>query len=502
MKNTYRTLLLLTCLLGWGGTQIAAQNTIGGLQKEVSEDEVKRQSQFLHAESKRMLGKHDEAIGAYKDFLYKNEKVGAAWYGLSRSYTALKDYGQALDAITKAIDNERDNEWYYIQQADLLEQMGRVKDAAKVYENLTKKSPNTAAHYDRWAYLAVLSGDPQTGLKALDRLEKMRGVQEATSMKKHLIYVGMNDNNRAAQELRKLADTYASDLEYRHRLAKFYVEIGDQASARSTYQDILKQRPDDSAARFALLDAKKSSSDAEFVRGLLPLFQDPAVPVDAKVKQIAPYLAKMEQNSDPNLTSSMYNLARAIEKAHPDDAKAWSLSGDIFYLANQHNDALIRYKKCIALKPKVFAVWNNTLEILDLQNNPTDMLTIAEQAMDAFPNQPKAYYWYGRAATLLQRPDDALPQLEQALLMTGNNAALRTQIQDQAGLALLSKRDAAAAVARYEANLTKGGEQDASFMEHYGDALAAANQKDKAREAWRKAYNLRKSPELERKINQ
>jgi tetratricopeptide (TPR) repeat protein len=498
MINTPRTAIL--CLLVLVTTALKAQNTIGGLQKEVPESEIEQQNKFLEAESMRMLGKYEEAIGLYKKLLYKNEKIGAAWYGLSRSHTSLRQYPEALDAVTKAIDAEKDNEWYYIHQADLLEQQGRIKEAAKVYENLTKKVPNNAAHLERWAYLAVLAGDPQTGIKALDRLEKIRGINEATSIKKHLIYVGLKDNRKAAQELQRLADAYPSDLEYRHRVAKFYVEIGDQAAARIAYQEILKRRPDDSAARFALLDQQKASSDAAFAQSLLPLFQDPAVPMDAKVKQIAPLLGKLEKGDDPLLTASMLALGTAVEKAHSADAKAWSLSGDLYYLANQNDAALERYKKCIALRPKVFSVWDNALQILDDKNKPAEQLPLAEQALDAFPNQPKAYYWYGKAANALNKPDDALAQLDQALLMTANNPSLRAKIVDQMGIAHIAKRDYPAAIAKYEANLAKGGDTDASYLEHYGDALAAASQPDKAREIWKKALAIQKTPALEQKI--
>jgi tetratricopeptide (TPR) repeat protein len=484
--------------LTWGG--ISAQNTIGGLQQEVPEAELDRQNKFLNAEAKRMLGKHDEAVDAYKKFLYENEKNGAAWYGLSRSYTALKDWGKALDAVTKALENEPDNQWYHIHQADLLEQMGRVKDAARVYETLTKRYPNNPAFYERQAYLAVLAADPQMGLKALDRLEKLRGINEATSTKKHLIYVGLNDNKRAADELLRLADAYPTELEYRHSLARFYLEIGDQAAARRTYEDILKRRPDDTKARFALLDKTKSSSDATFVQGLRPLFQDPAAPIDAKIKQVVPYLEKLEKTKEPALASALLDLGTDLEKAHPDDPKAWSLSGDLLYLLDRDDEALTRYRRCIALRPRVFSVWDNALTILAAQKKNADMLPLAEQAMDAFPNQAKAYYWYARAANALNRPDDALAQADQALLMVGNNAALRLDLIDQAGLALMAKRDYPAAAARYEQAFAKGGDRHAGILEHLGDALAAQSRTDEARSYWKKAIAIERTPSLEEKI--
>jgi tetratricopeptide (TPR) repeat protein len=250
-----------------------------------------------------------------------------------------------------------------------------------------------------------------------------------------------------------------------------------------------------------VLEKSKNSGDAAYLQSLLPVFQDPAVNVDAKVKQVLPYLPKLEKGDDASLAAALLELGTAAEKAHPDEPKAWSLSADLLYLANRPAEALTRYKKCISLKPKAFSVWDNALTILADQQQAAEMLPLAEKAMDAFPNQPKAYYWYAVAANLLGRPDDALAQIEQANLMAAGNPTLRLDLADQAGVALLAKRDAAAAVTRFEQALAlPNATSHPGLQEHYGDALAARGDRSKALEAWKKAYALRKSPALEQKI--
>jgi tetratricopeptide (TPR) repeat protein len=145
-------------------------------------------------------------------------------------------------------------------------------------------------------------------------------------------------------------------------------------------------------------------------------------------------------------------------------------------------------------------VWDNTLTILAGQRNYDEMLRLSEQAIDAFPNQPKAYFYYGAAANLKGLYDDAINQLEQALLMAGNNTGLRLDLTDQIGLALLGKKDFAGASKRYEQALPKGGDQHPGILEHYGDALSLGGQHDRAIEQWKKANALRKSDALEQKI--
>lgn len=494
MKN----IVFTVCLLGFFG--LGAQNTIGGNKVIVPEAEVKRQSEFLEAEKERLLAHYDKAIERYQKFLYDNPDIDAAWYGLSRSFAAKEDYVKASDAIEKAVKTDPNNKWYQIFQADLMGKTGRLKDAISVYESLTKRHPEEAELWEQLAYLSVLNKDPKAGLKALDKVEQIRGINEETSDKKHMIYVGLGDDKKAAAELLRLADAYPAKIQYRHTLAQFYETMGDQANARRTYEDILRRDSSDSVAQLALLGKNKNSSGADYLRSLQPLFKDPGTPIDAKIKELLPFFDKLGNNPDAGLVQNLLELGHILEITHADDPKAWSVSGDLLYYSNRSAEALEKYRQCIRLSPRVFSVWDNSLAILAEQKNFDAMLQVAEQAIDAFPNQPKAYFYYAAAANLKGQYDDAINQSEQALLMVGSNTALRLDLIDQIGLALLGKKEFAAAISRYEQTLPNGGEQHPGILEHYGDALSLNGQFDRAVDAWKKANTLHRSATLEQKI--
>ncbi len=483
------------------GASLSAQNTIGGTKMLVPEAEVTRQSKFVDAERDRMLGQYDKAITGYKAFLYDNPNNAAAWYGLGRCHISKKDFDAATEAVKKAIENEPANPWYAIYLADIYEKNARFNDAAALYENLIKQNPSEREYYFKLAYFQVLNKDPKAALKVLDKLEKQEGIREDISDKKHLIYAGLNDEKKAAAEYEKLVAKFPEKIEYRRRLAAFYERVQDEANARRVYADILRLKPDDPVARIGAMEKGKNSTGSAHLDKLKPLFADPKVAIDAKIKEILPYFDQLDRDNDPALKQNMLDIARSLEKTHSDDAKAWALSGDIFYHANQEDEALSRYLNCIKYNPKVFSVWDNALGIQKDQKKFPEMLKLAEQAIDAFPNQPKAYYYYALAALESGKTDDALSQLEQAALMAVKDAALSLDIADLAGVALTQKKDYAAAISRFEQALGKGGDKHPTLLEHYGDALAAAGQRDKALEMWKKAASIRKSPTLDKKIN-
>lgn len=490
---------ILGIALGILTLPVFAQNTLDGQAKIVPEEEVNRQSLFIEAERERLLQHFEKAVEKYKAFLYDNGDNAAAWYGLARTYAELKDPTNAIDAVKKATQKDPGNEWYAIYLADLYEKIGQAKDAVAVYEDLVKKQPQTPAFLERLAYLSVLSGDPKGGLKALDQLEKMTGVTEETADKKHVIYLGMGNIKKAAAELEKLADTYPYRLEYRHRLAELYESVGDKDEAKKVYEDILRRDPDDSVAKIAVLE--KSGSDLAYLNSLKPYFKDPNVSLDGKIKELLPYFDKLNKGLEPTAVEALLQLGALLEQTHPDEAKVWSVSGDLFYYTDQMPEALDRYRRCIKLNPTVYSVWDNSLAILLEQKNYPELRRTAEQAMDAFPNQASAYYYYGVAATELGDPDDAIRQLGQATLMAGGNIALRLNILDQIGLAFLRKKDFEGARGHYEKQLANGTDKHPGILEHYGDALYQLGERNLAMEYWQKANAILPSTSLEQKIS-
>jgi tetratricopeptide (TPR) repeat protein len=388
-----------------------------------------------------------------------------AWYGLSRTYAAKNDLINALEAIEKAIEIDPQNQWYQVFQANLFEKNGRNKDALATYENLVKRFPDTPEFLEKLAYLAVINEEPKRGLKALDKLEQMIGINEQLIANKHLIYVGMGDNKKAAEEYKKLANAYPNNVRYWHQLADFYERIGDKDNAAKTWQESAKRFPNDPITKLAVA-GNSGGSDLQYLNSIKPLFSDAKVSIDTKVKELLPYLEKLTKSKDPAFTQSMIDLGTILEKTHPEEAKAWSISGDMYYLLERKNDALEKYMRCISLNANVFSVWDNALDILLSQNEFEDAEHVSGQAIDAFPNQPKAYIYNAVAANALRHFDAALNQLDQALLMVGNNAGLKAEVLNQSGDAWMGKGD-----------------------------------KTKAKELWNKAYELSKNPDIQQKIN-
>jgi tetratricopeptide (TPR) repeat protein len=478
---------------------IYAQNTIGGTVLVVPEKEVQLQSVFVEAEREKLLEHWDKAIEKYQKFLYENPGNDAAWHSLAKVYVSKKEYVNALQSVSKAAEIMPDNPWYQILKADIYEQTGQAKDAALVYENLLKKTPTNRDYLRQSAYLELLADNPKASLKALQKLESVTGVTEETVDKKFVIYKNLGDLKKAAAELQKLVDTYPAKAEYRHKMALFYEEMGDASNARKTYEEILKRHPNDAKAKMALL-SKTSNSEVEKLRALKGLFANNQLPIDQKIKEILPVFSRPNGiKNEPELSATLLDLCQILEQTHPNDPKAYSLTGAVLYQTQKLPEALEKYRQCIRLNPNVFGAWENTLSILDELRLFDEMFQVASGAMDAFPNQPKAYFFYALAANEKGQYDEAISNLEQAKIMSGNSPLL-LDILDQLGVAYTRKKEYNNAKTQLEAGLAKAGGKHAALLEHYGDLLFQQNAKNEAVKYWQQSYDLSKDPAVLQKI--
>ncbi|MDX1939163.1 MAG: tetratricopeptide repeat protein [Saprospiraceae bacterium] len=413
--------------------------------QQVSEKEVALQEKFIDASREHLLGRYEKAATIYEEILKTAPNNDAAAYELSRVYDAQNNGEKALRYIRIAIEAAPDNHWYRRFLADLYQKQNKNKDAADVYGELTKKDPTNEEYYYTWAYFLVKANEINAALKVYDDFEKRIGINEEVIRRKHSLYVGMGNNRKAAEELQRLINAFPKSIEYRHLLASFYEQIGEQNLALKVYKETLKIDPDDSRSVMALAGTPgRQSDEIQYLRSLQPIFEKPDIHIDLKIEKLMPFIAKVADSGDKAIANAALELTQILETLHPQEAKAFAASADLLYYSGEPMKALEKYKKTLELDDTVFLVWEQLLNILRESKDYGSLQKYSEKAMDLFPNKAQVYYLNGIANVELNRPNDALNSLEQATLMAGSNGNLLFEIQIQKGLVfnILKRYDA------------------------------------------------------------
>lgn len=475
MKSNKHTFLLICLLLSF--------LLSGRAQAQVSEDDIKLQELLVDANREKLIGNYDNAIALLKEILKKDARNDAVSYELARIYEAVGDDEKAVKAIQDAVEWAPGNPWYFKFQAGLFQKMNRNREAAEAFRQVTRLEPEDPYNYYRWAYFLVLANDISGALKVYDELEKKTGLNEEIIRRKHSLYVGIGDNKKAARELERLAAAYPSDTEYRLLLAEFYSQSGEQDKAMAAYREILKLDPNHAKAQLALAGKPEQASDEIlYLQSLEPVFRNPEADINLKVGKLMPFITKVADTGNRQLADAALALTAIIEQVHPFDAKGFSASGDLLYYSGRRLEALEKYRKTLELDDTVFLVWEQVMHIYHEEKDFDKLLGFSERAMDFFPNQAIAYYFFGLAAHELGKSRDALPVLQEALLVAGNNGPLKMDIQGLLGLVYNSLGQTERSVQAFEAALGLNP-QAPDVLSNYAFTLAERNENlEKARQ--------------------
>ena len=413
-----------------------------GFAQQISEDEVNLQKIFIEASREKILGNYENAASLFKQVLKKDKKNHTAAYELARIYDVQKDEDNAIKYCKIAIDILPSNEWYQKFMADLYQKGEKNQEAAEVYEILVKNDPNNEYYYYKWAYFLVKANEINKALKVYDDLEAKIGINEELIRRKHILYLGTGNSKKAEKELDRLIAAFPNNTDYKQLLASFYEQTGEGSKAISVYKQILEIDPTNVKARLALAGVQsKDQNELLYLETLKPIFEKPEVDIDTKIEKIFPFIGKVAEEGNEALAKATLELTEILEQVHPNEAKAFSASGDLLYYSGKRSEALEKYKATLERDETVFLVWEQVMYIYLEEENFDELLKTSENALDVFPNKAIAHYMNGIALEGLEKSRDAIFSFEQALMMSSKNPRLQLDIHTRLGTAYFSTKN-------------------------------------------------------------
>lgn len=531
MTKTYSYYIIFLLL------SITVQSQVAVAQPgTTTEAEVNAQKIFIEANKEKILENYEMAVSLFKEVLKTNPRNHAAAYELARVYDVLDNDEKALSSIKIAVGLQPENMWYKLFLADVYDKAGKYDGAADIYKQMIEKHPDVEYHYFKHAFYLVKDNKEEEAIKTYNQIEKIFGINEEVTRRKHSLYLGNGDKKSAAKELQNLIASDPEKLKYHHLLADFYTSIGEKDQAKEVYNKILDLDPQDAKAKISLAGSQASQgNDLAYLTSLESVFLQKDESIDIKVKAFMPYILKVGESNDEAFKAKAIDLGRTLTEIHPDEAKAFSVYGDLQYQAGDSKGAMEAYEKTISLNKGVYSVWEQMLFILADDYNMIKMAEVSEKGMDIFPNNSKLYYFNGIANTELENHADASSALEQALMMSGKSTELKVdvlarlarsyaqqnktekaskkiekalelkpddfRVQEAKGYVLSKNKEFKAAKEWYEKSLKNGGQNNFEVVEHYGDLLYLMGDQKEAFEQWKKSKALGgKSDRLNKKL--
>ncbi len=376
----------------------------------------------------------------------------AALYELANLKKLKNNYNQSQQLLEKAVDINPDNEWYWVALADCYEKNNDLDKLEKVFTQLIRINPDKADYYFDKANVYYLQKKYDEALVVYDKLEEITGPTDDLLANRQKIYLKQGKVDLAAQQLEKMIAANPTQIKYYLFLSELYSANTFADKALKVLRTAEKIDPNNGLIHLALADIYRGKKDNEASYNELTLaFAIPDLDIDQKIKIVLGYLPKFP---DPDAKASALELCRILTVAHPDDARAYAVYGDILVQNDKLKEAKTMYQKSIALNSQVYEVQEQLVRI-ELGDNDLDgAIKDGENALSLFPNQAWMNYLVGIA--WLQKKDfhKALNYIKNATSLEQQDKELLSQSYSSMGDCYHSLQDHKNSDAAYDKALS------------------------------------------------
>jgi tetratricopeptide (TPR) repeat protein len=401
-------------------------------QTKFTASDIEENNLFFEAQRLKVLNDNKGTIDAFEKVIAFNPKNHASMFELARLYYAKQEDEKALKNISNAIKFEPNNLWYNLVYAQILTVKENYKEAVLIYNKILELEPREQAYYYDKAGLLENTGDINKTIDFYNEIEKIFGVDEYEIDQKKRLYLSINKIDKAAQELEKLINYDSTNVNYYNYLASLYASNKMPERSIPIYNYILEKFPDNYQALLALADEAYQKGDKnKAIEYTTRAFNNNAMNIDLKIKILNQYIQFYKWKKEEILDA--YKLAIALRNTHPNDAKSYAISGDLYYTGGFDSAALYYYIKSLDYKKDIYSVWQQSMQLMSEMRKFDLLKKYSEEAIDYFPSQALPYYFNGIAMYQFKRYRDATNVLNEALKLSSDNKTLKAQVYSLLG---------------------------------------------------------------------
>jgi len=423
--------------------QSVTHGTVAGKPMTDTDSAMVRQL-FFSAIREKTIENNSLAAEFFDKVIQIDPANDASLFELANLKKLKNDYDSAQALLERAVTVNPDNEWYWVALADCYEKTNDFTKLENVFNELTRINPDKPDYYFDEANAYFYQKKYDEALQVYDKLEQLIGPTDDILANRQKIYLKQGKVDLAAHQLEQMITDNPAQIKYYLFLAELYSANNFSDKALKVLLTAEKVNANNGLVHLALADIYRDKKDYEASFNQLTIaFAIPEVDIDQKIKIIGGYLPKFP---DPNAKASALELSRILAVAHPGDAKAYAVYGDMLLQNDRLKEAKAMYQKSVMLNNQVYDVQEQLVRI-EIGDNDLDGATKdGENALSFFPNQAWMNYLVGVA--WLQKKD-----YHKAISYIKNATSLEFQDKD-----LLSQSYSALGDCYHDLNDTKNSD--------------------------------------------
>jgi len=418
MSRISQNLILVSLLLvavGCKSTEeVSSKNT--SPETELSEADFRKyEIAFLDANKEKILGNPEEAERLFQKALTINPRSDAAMFDLAKLAVERGNLSEAANFLEKAREINPKNPWYTEYLAQIYAESGRIDEAIETVRSVLESQPENYDYYFNLGSLLSAKGNYEEALKVYDDLEERFGLVEEIAMQRQMIYLELDKPEEALNEANKLIEINPEEIRYYGMKAEILDQTGKKAEARQLYVEMLELDPDNGLVLLALYEMAEEDGKREDAENYLSsAFRSTDLGIDVKVNILLNLMTNPGESPE-----YLFKLSDDLVAAHPENAKAYAIRGDLYNNFNRREEARTQFQKAVEIDPNRPPIWQEILVISSAMNDFDTMLSESERALEYFPQLPVFYLFNGIA---LQQKGETKAAVE--ILEAGKNLVI------------------------------------------------------------------------------
>ena len=376
---------LLTCLLCSLSAQRKKKNnaTENTISKGLS---LRTETLIIEGSRLLILGNYSAARTAFEQANELDPNNAVVNFKLAELDMIFNASEAALIHINQAIALDAQNKFYLIFKGDILSSLNRYEDLVEVYIKLIDLSGNQQYYFDLGA-LYQFQKKWNEALEAYEKGQQLFGISEEIMRERQKIYLQKNDIDALEKDWERLIAQAPDEIRYVLELCSMLImnKAYDQAMIRLLAWD-------DPNAK--LLISQIALQQKDYDKAMIFLkegFFSQEAPLLAKIQLLDALIEKT------SFTASLKELLEQLLEIYPEQFEAFTFVGDVYLKLGETTEALLNYRKAIAVEGADYKVWQQVIS-MELHNLEYDSVILhCDQALEYYPNQALFYFYNGVA---------------------------------------------------------------------------------------------------------
>lgn len=462
------TFIVLMAIATAGCTHEAVRSSAAG--NETVKTDNRYDYMLTEALRQKYVGDVSEATRLFERCVELNKVRAVPFFELAQIYSAAGMGNKSVEYASRAARLEPGNYWYQLACGSLFTQYEQ-KDSALVYfKRAAVADPRAVEVNSILAGLYAEKGDSEKADSLFSLISREGALSDDMFLMMITGLVRKGQMKEAANRTEKLIQREPEEIKYKALLADIYYEDGQNERGDSIYRAIIEEDPENIENQLIYLLNLVQKKEYKDISGFLNnIFESQIVEKERKIAvagRLISDTAYVQDNSN-TLEESLVIL----EGKYPEDEEVMSLRPAMYEIAGRKEEAIKRYEELIGNWPRAFYFKEQLILLYAEKREYRKLYNLAGSYSKENNMNILGKVYYAIAAMELGEYEVAEGELNKAMILAGNNDAIKVQVLSMMGDLKYRMKEADKAYGYYEEAL-KINPDEVLILNNYAYFLA------------------------------